>query len=150
MAFERNDIVFDSRLMAALGDSEMGFDHNDIVTVDKMNAAIAAGGGGGGGDYTIVNATLISDHNSIFDLYAKADENYNYTAIFDLGGGSFSHTLETMADETTTAKLIFVGDSVALEPYNHVTNVTGNAVYDSDTNTLTVTGDFTISGYIED
>ena len=49
MAFERNDIVFDSRLMAALGDSEMGFDHNDIVTVDRMNAAIAAGGGGGGG-----------------------------------------------------------------------------------------------------
>lgn len=70
MAFERNDIVFDSRLMAALGDSEMGFDHNDIVTVDKMNAAIAAGGGGGGGEtitWLIEDVAVEAEYNDVYD-----------------------------------------------------------------------------------
>lgn len=44
-----NDIVTKARLNAALGtEGNMGFEHNDIVTVDKMNEAIAEGGGGGG------------------------------------------------------------------------------------------------------
>lgn len=43
-----NDIVTKARLNAALGtEGNMGFEHNDIVTVDKMNEAIAEGGGGG-------------------------------------------------------------------------------------------------------
>lgn len=42
-----NDIVTKARLNAALGtEGNMGFEHNDIVTVDKMNEAIAEGGGG--------------------------------------------------------------------------------------------------------
>ena len=45
-----NDIVTKARLNAALGtEGNMGFEHNDIVTVDKMNEAIAAGGGGDDG-----------------------------------------------------------------------------------------------------
>lgn len=45
-----NDIVTKARLNAALGtEGNMGFEHNDIVTVGKMNKAIEEGGGGGGG-----------------------------------------------------------------------------------------------------
>lgn len=46
-----NDIVTKARLNAALGtEGNMGFEHNDIVTVDVMNKAIEEGGGGGGAD----------------------------------------------------------------------------------------------------
>ena len=48
MAFIHNDIATKQRLRDALNEEgSMGFEHNDIVTVDVMNAAIAAGGGGG-------------------------------------------------------------------------------------------------------
>lgn len=55
-----NDIVTKARLNAALGtEGNMGFEHNDIVTVDKMNEAIAEGGGGGGGDLTTAEVTIV-------------------------------------------------------------------------------------------
>lgn len=46
MAFERNDIVNKNRLLGELGEELMGYEHNDIVTVDVMNKAIEEGGGG--------------------------------------------------------------------------------------------------------
>lgn len=54
-----NDIVTKARLNAALGtEGNMGFEHNDIVTVDKMNEAIAEGGGGGEtAQVTFINMT---------------------------------------------------------------------------------------------
>lgn len=55
-----NDIATKSRLNAALGtEGTMGFEHNDIVTVDVMNEAIAEGGGGGGetAQVTVINMT---------------------------------------------------------------------------------------------
>lgn len=59
MAFERNDIVNKTRLMGELGEELMGYEHNDIVTMDVMNKAIEEGGGGGGGDFTTAQVTLI-------------------------------------------------------------------------------------------
>lgn len=56
MAFERNDIVVKTKLADALGEELMGFEHNDIVTTDVMNAAIA--GGGGGGDFGTAKVTF--------------------------------------------------------------------------------------------
>lgn len=50
MAFEHNDIVNKTRLMGELGEELMGYEHNDIVTMDVMNKAIEEGGGGGGGE----------------------------------------------------------------------------------------------------
>ncbi len=38
----------------------MAYEHNDIVTVDRMNEAIAGGGGGGGG-VVIVTSTMGED-----------------------------------------------------------------------------------------
>lgn len=59
MAFERNDIVNKTRLMGELGEELMGYEHNDIVTVDVMEKAIAEGGGGGGetAQVTVINTT---------------------------------------------------------------------------------------------
>lgn len=54
-----NDIVTKARLNAALGtEGNMGFEHNDIVTVDKMNEAIAEGGGGGADGVKTAKVTL--------------------------------------------------------------------------------------------
>jgi hypothetical protein len=36
----------------------MAYEHNDIVTVNRMNEAIAEGGGGGGDDVLIINAQV--------------------------------------------------------------------------------------------
>lgn len=57
MAFERNDIVNKTRLMGELGEELMGYEHNDIVTVDVMNKAIEEGGGGG--DFSTATVTVI-------------------------------------------------------------------------------------------
>lgn len=54
-----NDIVTKARLNAALGtEGNMGFEHNDIVTVDKMNKAIEEGGGGGADGVKTAKVTL--------------------------------------------------------------------------------------------
>lgn len=149
MSFEHNDIVFDNRLMAALGSSEMGFDHNDSVTVDRMNAAIAAGGGGGG-DYKIANVTIVCNTEGYaFDLYVEKEDS-DYTGIFDTGNGAFNYMVYVDYGASVTVKLLYSGDSVLLSPYNVVQSVTGDAVYDSDTGLITVTGDCTITGYMDD
>ena len=61
MAFIHNDIATKQRLRDALNEEgSMGFEHNDIVTTDVMNAAIAAGGGGGG-DFPHTTFTLVNN-----------------------------------------------------------------------------------------
>ena len=145
MAFERNDIVFDSRLMAALGSSEMGFDHNDIVTVDKMNAAIAAGGGGGGGDYKTANVTIVCDQEDGSFSLSVDQENSEYTGFFDKGDGAFNYEAFGNYGTPAVVKLLYSSDSgVYLIPYTTITSVTGDAVIDDGC--ALVTGDCTITG----
>lgn len=150
MAFEHNDIATKSGLRAGLGETEMGFEHNDIVTVDVMNAAIAAGGGGGG-DYKTANVTVTCSDASygIFSIEAVQDDHHNYTSFFDVGDAFYYNAI---ADYGTplAAKILYVGDSVIVRPYNNVANVTGDAVYDSETGYITITGDCAISGYTDD
>lgn len=69
MAFERNDIVNKNRLMSGLGEELMGYEHNDIVTVDVMNKAIEEGGGGGG-DITEASVTVTNSAPNSFTIYA--------------------------------------------------------------------------------
>ena len=136
MSFEHNDIVFDNRLMAALGSSEMGFDHNDSVTVDR--------------DYKIANVTIVCNTEGYaFDLYVEKEDS-DYTGIFDTGNGAFNYMVYVDYGASVTVKLLYSGDSVLLSPYNVVQSVTGDAVYDSDTGLITVTGDCTITGYMDD
>lgn len=72
MAFEHNDIVNKTRLMGELGEELMGYEHNDIVTVDVMNKAIEEGGGGGGGEtitWLLENATATVAYDSEMEEY---------------------------------------------------------------------------------
>ena len=70
MPFLHNDIATKQRLRDALNEEgSMGFEHNDIVTTDVMNAAIAAGGGGGGGDdYSIAHVTFTKTTSNSFTV----------------------------------------------------------------------------------
>ena len=71
MAFIHNDIATKQRLRDALNEEgSMGFEHNDIVTVDVMNAAIAAGGGGGG-NTIVTNATMEYPYFTLDKTYAE-------------------------------------------------------------------------------
>lgn len=70
MAFERNDIVNKTRLMGELGEELMGYEHNDIVTTDVMEKAIAEGGGGGGGEtitWLIEDVAVEAEYNDVYD-----------------------------------------------------------------------------------
>ena len=69
MAFERNDIVNKTRLAGELGEELMGYEHNDIVTVDVMNKAIEEGGGGGGETITwlIEDVAVEAEYNDVYD-----------------------------------------------------------------------------------
>ena len=69
-----NDIVTKARLNAALGtEGNMGFEHNDIVTVDKMNEAIAEGGGGS-----------IATANVTFSNAATDGSSYSLSTTFQI------------------------------------------------------------------
>lgn len=154
MAFERNDIVNKTRLMGELGEELMGFEHNDIVTVDVMNAAIAEGGGGGGSDFKTAKVTIVpKESTDSFGLQSCYDESeeYNTSAfqfefegntVYSLGAGTHETALETT--------LIYSGDSVDVIPGNKVDSVSGDAVYDSETNKITITGDCTITGWFDE
>lgn len=156
MAFERNDIVNKTRLAGELGEELMGFEHNDIVTVDVMNEAIAeGGGGGGGGDFSAAKVTIIpKESTDSFGLQScyDATEEYNTSVfqfesdgntVYSSGAGTIGTALETT--------LIYSGDSVDITPgTNKVTGVSGDAVYDSETNKITITGDCTITGWVDE
>ena len=73
MAFERNDIVNKNRLMGELGEELMGYEHNDIVTVDVMNKAIAEGGGGGY-QYLEIPVTHVLPNGKTLRSYAYSIE----------------------------------------------------------------------------
>lgn len=83
-----NDIVTKARLNAALGtEGNMGFEHNDIVTVDKMNEAIAEGGGGSiaTAEVTFINSAVDSLDYRVkvsFHPYAQEDD-YTISVFYD-------------------------------------------------------------------
>ena len=149
MPFLHNDIATKQRLRDALNEEgSMGFEHNDIVTVDVMNAAIAAGGGGGG-DFNVANVTVRTGEDQFFSIEASKEGGIDYTAIWKTDGG---FNVSAMLNEggEKIFKLWYHGDSVNVSPYNVVESVTGDAVYDSGTGLITVTGDCTITGYTDD
>lgn len=149
MAYERNDIVNKTRLAGELGEELMGYEHNDIVTVDVMNKAIAEGGGGGG-DFNVANVTVRTGEDQFFAVEAIKDEGGNdYTSIWESEDGFNVSAMRSEGGETIF-KLWYHGDSVDVAPYNVVESVTGDAVYDSGTGLITITGDCTITGYTDD
>ena len=124
----------------------MGFEHNDIVTVDKMNEAIAEGGGGGGA-YKSCSVTAVANNNTAFSSRCVFSDDGKSSSIF-IDEEGFVDEIYVPDGESVTKTLLFIGDSTTLNPYIIVTNVEGDAEYDSDTNVVTVWGDCTITGWI--
>lgn len=142
MAFERNDIVNKTRLAGELGEELMGFEHNDIVTVDVMNKAIEEGGGGGG-TYNTCSVTVVSTNNAGFTL--NCDNFCNFVSE-----SGFDYQIYAPDGESVTHTLLYIGDSATLTPYTTVTEVEGDAEYDSDTGNVNIWGDCTITGWTND
>lgn len=144
MAFERNDIVNKTRLAGELGEELMGFEHNDIVTMDVMNKAIEEGGGGG--DYPVWHVTVNTVETlSAFAIYSDDHELKNavyvdnkpyteYSVVagsenFDLGFMVFDDSADAQASMDGTGFTYAVtGDiTVTTDEYNWwYFNITGD------------------------
>ena len=154
MAFERNDIVNKTRLAGELGEELMGFEHNDIVTVDVMNKAIEEDGGGGG-DFSTAKVTIVPKESAeSFGIMSCSDESgdYNTSAFqFEYEGNTVYCSNAEAIGTALEAMLIYSGDSVDVIPAlgNNVDSVSGDAVYDSETKRITITGDCTITGWVD-
>ena len=141
MAFERNDIVNKTRLAGELGEELMGFEHNDIVTVDVMNEAIAEGGGGGGGDFTTVKATV--KNNSAVNFMVSMPN------LFDAGeyGVRLVPTAAVDADGERVLDAILYKNAgvgyIDVLTFGNTITVSGDAEYDNGY--IDFTGDFTIT-----
>lgn len=123
MAFERNDIVNKTRLAGELGEELMGFEHNDIVTVDVMNKAIEEGGGGGGGEtitWLLKDATATvaydsekEDYGAKFLLPASVTaDNFESTfsgksSVIELNGDKVESPIKYDSEGTPPAATIY-------------------------------------------
>lgn len=104
------------------------------------------GSGGGTVGYNVVNITVMGDQYGSFSVESYSDDTGMYPGFFAFDNG-FNYSAFADVNETVTGKLFYIGDSVVLYPYNIVTDLSGNAVYNSQAGTLTVTGDFSIAGH---
>lgn len=147
MGYEHNDIAIMGALRNSLEEESPMFERNDIVTTYRMNEAIAEGGGGGG-DYPKFNVTLTGDGGAFY-LYPSTNDD-GYTCVFLVDSAFNTNGVEAPSGESVTYSLLSFGDSAVLFPGNTIKSVSGDAVYDSDTGLITVTGDCTISGYMDD
>ena len=110
------------------------------------NAMMGEGGGGGGGEFKTAQVTLKASGGSYW-VYPAYTEDNNMQCIFKLSDG-FNETFGT--DSTpVTGTLCWIGDSGILDAYV-VTDIEGDAIYDEETRQVTVTGDCTITGYMDD
>lgn len=100
MAFIHNDIATKQRLRDALNEEgSMGFEHNDIVTVDVMNAAIAAGGGGGG---ETVNWLIDNASTTV-----AWDDNYEcYCAVYNLPDSITADNLDSTFSDKNCVTIV--------------------------------------------
>jgi len=147
MAFERNDIVVKTKLADALGETLMGFEHNDIVTTDVMNAAIA--GGGGGGDFGTAKVTFeigsgvgSLEYMSTIDFpppNPDSSNQYQYTVTQVIGNTQDPLPRPEIESTQEDSILTYQGIAYLGTPYIH-SNLT-----DED---ITVT-DYTLSGAAE-
>lgn len=121
---------------------------NELVS-EGLVAAIAAGGGGGG-DFSTANVTIVGDDGGEFYVSIEYIEDDNAYGGAIVGDSGFTFGWSTIGDEGETRTVYYPGDSLVLIPGTNVTATTGDAVYDSYTNTVTVTGDCVITGYLSD
>lgn len=101
---------------------------------------VEVGGGGGGGDYKTVNVTVTADgYTEIYPGQYQSD----YDAVF-LTESGFGTGI-TIMEDPVSAKLMMFGDSSACTIYGDFVSATGGASWDADNQTLTITGDCTVT-----
>jgi len=150
MSFLHNDIATKQRLRDALNEEEnMGFQHNDIVTTYAMDKAIAEGGGGGDSGFKSLKMTVVGDGGSFGVNAYETDDGYE-TILSPDALGTFFYYFSVANEEEVVTTVLYKGDSAIVSPYNVVKSVTGSATYDSETGLITATGDFSVSGYVDD
>lgn len=137
MAFERNDIVVKTKLADALGDELMGFEHNDIVTTDVMNAAIAEGGGG------LLSEVYPLAVNCTFKISGQETDQAN--TLFDLtdSGQYIYYVIEDERIINAEEFRLTNGDYDTIT-YSESANAQENGIgfaYDDTAWTVTVSGD---------
>lgn len=106
--------------------------------------------GGGGGDFNTAEVTVkgTNGENSFY-LYIYNDDTGNFPAIF-CTEDHFSDSAYTTDGTPTTYTLMYTGDSVTITVGNAYTSSTGDVVYNEDDNTVTISGDCSITGWVED
>ena len=118
------------------------------------NAMGEGGGGGGGGDIPFKTATIKLSADGYAQLDARqleASSVYSSTFYFDSAidewHGFDKYATVGTTDETMQMDVIicFIGDSVEVGVYGDVVSVSGDASYDADTQTFTISGDCTIT-----
>ena len=127
----------------------------DVVTAEKLNKleqGVAEGGGGGGGDFNTAEVTLVKTEHGDFGLYTCRNDANRNTSMFMFSDNSFDDGVFTYNGDgdTFTVTLVYVGDSADIVMENAYISSTGAVVYHEDTNTLTVSGDCSITGYTSD
>ena len=131
--------------------------HNALSkkTYNNGDWADAEGGGGGGGDFNTAEVTVkvSAEHEgSQFGLNIPEDVEspyYGFFGMFAMPDNTFSDRVY-IEEDAITCTLYYAGDSIALEPNNAFESCTGNAVFDPDTYKVIVSGDCTVTGYVED
>lgn len=126
---------------------------NRAVLGSMLDSFVGDEGEGSGSGLNVAEVTLVGTHGSSFGLYQEYDNDafpYGYGGIF-VYNNEFITTPEAEEIEgSTTYTLYYMGDSCVVEPSNTYESSTGNVIYNPNDNTLTITGDCTIIGYIGD
>ena len=126
--------------------------HNALSKKTYTNGdwADAEGGGGGGGDFNTAEVTVKGlNGENIFYLDIYKDDTGNFPAIF-CTEDHFSDSAYTNDGTPTTYTLMYTGDSVTIAVGNAYASSTGDVVYNEDDNTVTISGDCSVTGWVED
>lgn len=148
MAYEHNDIVNKTRLAGELGEEIMGFEHNDIVTTDVMEKAIAEGGGGGGGDFSTAIVTFINSASgkayTIYPIWPAIGENgLDYTTGDSI---DVSSSYEFEIPMYKGKAVIPAGDWIDNADFDVMPTTTGGVSFDATNFNITGDGTITFSG----
>ena len=122
----------------------------DIAIARKLSGG--SGGGGGSSDLSSAEVTLIPAlENAQVSLYDPGfeEEPWGYHC-FHIETGQLVAGGPTAFGEPVTITLYYTGESLTLQVSTTYVSSTGDVVYNSDDNTVTITGDCSITGYVED
>ena len=148
MTIEPLMAFYNTELGAVSAGKDIEVDDALGTSLITQGLAIQIGSGGGGGDYNVANVTVVGDGGS-FSLESYTNDAGMYPCIFQTDDG-FNYSAYADDGVPATYKLVYTGESAVVYPYNVVKGVTGDVVYDSDTGSLTITGDCTVSGFSDD